>query len=95
MFSGTEGHARYVTAQFRIEHLYSKFALEWQVMLLRYDVMPSSECVNEMLNKAIFFVDSFHESLNSETVEWKSALRKLSEELSLQEKSKYENEKNL
>jgi hypothetical protein len=37
VFSGTEGHGRYVTTQLKIEGLFTKFALEWQALLVLYD----------------------------------------------------------
>lgn len=81
VFSGTEGHARYVTTQLKLEGLFSKFALEWQALLVLYDDQPTAETAANLIERAIVYANSFHESLNSETAEWQATMQRVREEL--------------
>jgi hypothetical protein len=88
VFSGSEAHARFVAAQLRIEQVYSKFALEWQALLLAYDSEPSPVSAAALLEKAIGYADTFHDSLGAETTEWRSTLKGVREELERQAQAK-------
>lgn len=81
VFSGTEGHGRYVTTQLKLEGLFSKFSLEWQALLILYDDQPTAESAASLIERAIVYVDSFHESLSSETAEWQATMQRVREEL--------------
>lgn len=81
VFSGTEAHARYVTTQLKLERLLSKFQLEWQALRVLYDSQPSPESAASLIERAIVFADSFHESLDSETAEWKATMQHVRAEL--------------
>lgn len=81
VFAGTEGHGRYVTTQLKLEGLFSKFSLEWQALLVLYDSQPTAESAASLLERAIIYADSFHESLSSETAEWKATMQRVREEL--------------
>jgi hypothetical protein len=81
VFSGTEGHGRYVTTQLKIEGLFTKFTLEWQALLVLYDSQPTPESAASLLERAIIYADGFHESLSSETAEWKATMQRVREEL--------------
>ena len=82
VFSGTEGHGRYVTTQLKIEGLFSKFALEWQALLVLYDDQPTAQSAAHLIERAIVYADSFHDSLSSETAEWKATMQRVREDLS-------------
>lgn len=88
VFSGTEAHSRYVTAQLRIESIFSKFALEWQALRIAYDSQPSSLAATALIERAIAYAGSFHESLGVETAEWKTTMDRVREQLSQQASSK-------
>jgi len=71
----------YVSTQLKLEGLFSKFALEWQALLVLYDSQPTAESAASLLERAIIYANSFHESLNSETAEWKATMQRVREEL--------------
>jgi hypothetical protein len=84
VFSGTEGHARYVITQLDLERQYTQFSLEWQALLIAYDSQPSPQGAIALIEKAVSYAESFHKALASETVEWKATMAKVKEELKQQ-----------
>jgi len=90
VFSGTEGHGRYVTTQLKLERLFSKFSLEWQALLVLYDSQPSPESAASLIERAIVYADSFHESLDSETAKWRATMQRVREELAKNSKGRSE-----
>lgn len=84
VFGGTEGHSRYATTQLRIEHMYSCFSIEWQALLVAYDAQPSAIAATALLARAIAYADAFHQSIGSETAEWKVTIKKIQDDLAKQ-----------
>jgi hypothetical protein len=84
VFSGSEAHARFVSTQLKLEYSYSKFVMEFQILLLAYDNGPTPINAINIIAKVLNFIDIFHDSLGAETTEWKEALASAKEELGLQ-----------
>lgn len=81
VFSGTEGHSRYVGTQLDLERQYTQFALEWQASMVLYDVQPSAKGAVELLALALKYADSFHKALASETSDWKATMTRIQGEI--------------
>ncbi|OYD50533.1 hypothetical protein CBY09_10875 [Acidovorax kalamii] len=88
VFGGSAAHGRFTTTQLKLEHVYEKFSLEWQVLLAAYDAQPEAHAAVRLLERAISFVDALHGEIASETAAWKVTLQEIKEELERQQKAK-------
>lgn len=73
VFNGSEGHARYVTAQLRVEHAFAVFAIEWQALFKKFDEGPLTEDTTALFQLAVKFIENLYGALGNETAEWKTA----------------------
>lgn len=71
LFAGSQAHHRYTKTQLELEHLYEAFSLRWHRCLVDLDANPTADAVGSLIDEARAFVESFHETLATETVEWK------------------------
>jgi hypothetical protein len=75
LFGGTRGHVRYVTTQYRIEHLMTQFVLDWNDWKQKYVGEGTSKpTASDGITMMKAFAAACYEAIAEETREWGSAV---------------------